>query len=63
MTLPKQVRDQLGLKAGDILLYELEGRAVRIEKAGPFDGAWHQALEHTLEEWGSPEDAEAFDGL
>jgi len=63
VTLPKAVRKTLGVTAGDRLLYEVEGNTVRIRKAEPFHGPWHDALAATLDEWNSPEDDEAFGGL
>jgi antitoxin PrlF len=63
VTLPKEVRKSLGVEAGDRLVYELEGKTVRLRKAEPFDAAWHGAIASTLAEWNSPEDDEAFSGL
>ena len=59
-TIPKEVRDQLGLEPGDTLSYEVQGRAVMVRKVERFDAAWQQAIAGTLEEWNSPEDDEAF---
>ena len=33
-TLPKEIRDKLGVHSGDTLVYELEGNSVRLRKAG-----------------------------
>ena len=63
VTVPKQVRTQLHLEPGDLLSYEVEGDEVRMRKVGRLDAAWHRALSGTLEEWNSPEDAEAFRDL
>jgi AbrB family looped-hinge helix DNA binding protein len=64
VTLPKQVREKLGLATGDELMFSLEGNAVRIQKARPIDVAWHRSLEEMLApEWNSPEDDEAFGDL
>jgi antitoxin PrlF len=63
VTLPKEVRKSLGLEAGDRLVYEVEGKTVRLRKAEPFNAAWHEAIASTLEEWNSPQDDEAFSGL
>ena len=62
-TLPKEIRDKLGVHAGDTLVYEVEGNAVRVRKAEPFDLAWHRAIPPTLAEWDSPNDHENFDDL
>ena len=62
-TLPKAIRDKLGVHPGDTLIYEVEGNAVRVRKAQPFDLAWHRAILPTLAEWDSPNDHENFDDL
>jgi antitoxin PrlF len=62
-TLPKEIRDKLGVRSGDTLVYEVEGNAVRVRKAEPFDLAWHRAIPPTLAEWDSTNDHENFDAL
>lgn len=62
-TIPREVREKLGLRPGDVLVYEIEEDAVRIRKRAPLDIEYLRALETTLEEWSSPEDAEAYDDL
>ena len=62
-TLPKEIRDKLGVHSGDTLVYEVEGNAVRVRKAEPFDPAWHRAISPTLAEWDSTNDHENFDDL
>jgi AbrB family looped-hinge helix DNA binding protein len=62
-TLPKEIRDKLGVRSGDTLIYEVEGNAVRVRKAEPFDLAWHRAISSTLAEWDSTNDHENFDDL
>ena len=64
VTLPKEVREKLGVRAGDSLVYEFDGNAVRVRKAEPFDAAWHRAVSQTLAaEWDSAYDHESFDDL
>ena len=63
VTVPKEVREKLRLKAGDTLAYELDGNTAHIRKVERFDAPWHNALSATLEEWNSPEDDEAFRDL
>jgi AbrB family looped-hinge helix DNA binding protein len=61
VTLPRQVREELGLTTGDELMFSREGNAVRIQKARPIDVAWHRSVEAMLApEWNSREDDEAF---
>jgi AbrB family looped-hinge helix DNA binding protein len=63
ITLPRKVREALGAKPGDTIIYEVEGNVVRLKRLEPFDAAFHKALSNTLSEWTSDEDAEAFDAL
>ena len=62
-TLPKEIRDKLGVHSRDTLIYEVEGNAVLVRKAEPFELAWHRAISPTLAEWDSPNDHENFDDL
>jgi bifunctional DNA-binding transcriptional regulator/antitoxin component of YhaV-PrlF toxin-antitoxin module len=63
VTLPREVRQALGARPGDTIVYELEGNVVRLKRLEPFDAAFHKALSSTLSEWISDEDDEAFDAL
>jgi antitoxin PrlF len=63
VTLPTEVREALGARPGDTIVYEVEGNVVRLKRLEPFDAAFHKALSQTLGEWASKEDEEAFDAL
>jgi antitoxin PrlF len=63
ITLPRKVREALGAKAGDMIIYEVEGDVVRLKRLEPFDAAFHHALSSTLDEWATDEDEEAFRDL
>ncbi len=63
ITLPRKVREALGAKTGDMLVYEVEGNVVRLKRLEPFDAAFHHALSSTLDEWATEEDEEAFRDL
>lgn len=63
VTIPGKVRDALGLRSGDFVAYEVRGKTAVIRKLGAFDAAFHRALTHTLDEWMSPEDEDAFNDL
>lgn len=63
ITVPKEVREAVGLEAGDHVSYEVRGEEIILRRVRPFDAAFHAALESTLEEWASAEDDEAFRDL
>lgn len=63
VTVPKAVREALGLRQGDQLSWQLEDGSVRVRAVAPLDLAYLQGLESSLSEWSSPEDEEAFRDL
>jgi AbrB family looped-hinge helix DNA binding protein len=62
-TVPKEVRQALGAKPGDTLVYRISKGRVTLARAEPLDKAYLNSLESTLSEWDSPEDAAAYDDL
>jgi AbrB family looped-hinge helix DNA binding protein len=62
-TIPHEVRQKLSLRPGDVLVYEVDRDEVRVRKQAPLDLAYLRAVQTTLSEWDSPEDAAAFDDL
>ncbi len=62
-TVPSSVRQVLGLDAGDLVAFEIEGTQVRLLRVSPLDLAFIQALEGTLPEWSSEKDDLAFGDL
>jgi len=62
-TVPKEVRQALGVSSGDTLAFEIDGDAVRVRKETPLDVGYLQSVEQTLSEWESPEDCEAYDDM
>jgi antitoxin PrlF len=63
VTVPKAVRDALGIHSGDAIAYEIDGDVIRLRRCEPFDAAFHAALSATLDEWATKEDEEAFRDL
>ena len=63
ITIPKEIRNAIGIKPGDLITYELRGETVKLRRVNPFDSLFHSAISETLEEWNSPEDEEAFNDL
>lgn len=62
-TIPKSVREKLGLKAGDTVVFKEQGGLIVFAKATKADLDYLRSLESTLSEWASPEDDEAFRDL
>lgn len=62
-TIPTDVREQLGLKSGDIIVFRLKDGAVVLEKATPLDRDFARYISATLSEWDSDEDEEAYRDL
>ena len=63
VTIPKAVRDALGLNQGDQLSWELDDGSVRVRLITPLDLAYMQGIETNLSEWASTADDEAFADL
>ena len=63
VTVPKEVREALGLRQGDQLSWELEDGSVRVRAIAPLDLAYLRSLDASLQEWSSPADEEALAGL
>ena len=63
VTIPKGVRDALGLKRGDLVSWELEGESVRLRVVSPLDLNDLRGVQAGLTEWGSDEDEVAFADL
>ncbi|MHB0964121.1 MAG: AbrB/MazE/SpoVT family DNA-binding domain-containing protein [Gemmatimonadaceae bacterium] len=63
-TIPKKVREQLALAAGDRIAFRVVRGRVVIEKMPPHDPSYLEALDNALgPEWNSPEDDEVYDDL
>jgi len=60
VTIPKEIREVLKLKPGDMIAYELQNGTVTLKRVEPFDTVFHEALSATLDEWNTLEDDEAF---
>ena len=63
VTVPKTVRDALGMRQGDTLQWDLEDGSVRVKVLKPVDRLFLEGVEANLQEWNSPEDEEAFADL
>lgn len=63
VTIPKEFREVLALRPGDLLTYDVKDGILAVRKIDPFDTLFHEALGVTLAEWDSEEDNEAFRDL
>ncbi len=63
VTVPKRVREALGVGPGDLVAYDIDNGVVHLRRIEPFDAEFHAALSQTLDEWSTAEDEEAFDDL
>ncbi len=63
VTLPKKVREAIGVMPGDAVAYDVGKGVVTLRRLEPIDLAFHAAVESTLAEWGSEEDDEAYGDL
>ena len=63
VTIPKAVRDALGLRQGDQLSWEIEEGSARVRAVSPLDLAYLQSLQAGLQEWSSTADDDAFSDL
>ena len=63
VTLPKKVREAIGVGPGDSVTYDVSEGVVTLRRLEPLDLAFHAAVESTLDEWSSREDDEAYGDL
>ena len=63
VTLPKRVREAIGVGPGDAVAYDVNKGVVTLRRLEPIDLAFHAAVESTLAEWGSKQDDEAYGDL
>ncbi len=62
-TIPRKVREFLGIKQGDTVAYDIEDGEVKLRRASPLDLAYHGAVAATLTEWNSKADDDAYRDL
>jgi antitoxin PrlF len=59
-TVPRPVREHLGVGAGDSIAFVVENDRVWVRRAEPLDREFARSLGGTLNEWLSPADEEAY---
>lgn len=63
-TVPRKIREALGVGAGDLLAWEVFGDGgARVRVLKPLDLEYLRALEETLSEWGGETDEDAYRDL
>jgi AbrB family looped-hinge helix DNA binding protein len=62
-TIPRLIREKLGLKSGDLVRFELRNGEAILSKETTLDLAFLQAVEAQMEEWSSEADEEAYGDL
>ncbi len=55
-TVPKEIRDALGIHSGDLIQYEVEGNVIKLRKLDAEENIWLKSIETTLEEWHGSDD-------
>ena len=63
LTIPKEVREQIGLHPGDLVSYDVQNGHLTVSRVDSLDKVFYDAIAPTLTEWDSPEDHEALDDL
>ena len=59
-TIPKRIRDELGLRDSDVISFEVEDDHLIVRKVTRTQDDYLQGLSATLSEWASPEDEDAW---
>lgn len=62
-TLPKKIRQSLGIRQGDLVGFELQGDRAILRRVAGSDDAYLKAVEATLGEWLTDADEDAFRDL
>ena len=63
VTVPKSIRDAIGLQPGDLLGWELDKKSIRIRLISSVDLNYLRGVEANLSEWSTDVDEAAFAGL
>ncbi|MEO6696874.1 MAG: AbrB/MazE/SpoVT family DNA-binding domain-containing protein [Gammaproteobacteria bacterium] len=58
--MPAPVREKLGIKQGDAVVFEIEDDVVTVRRATALDMAYRSSLASTLSEWESGNDERAY---
>ena len=62
-TIPKAVREKLGIEKGDYISFEIQEGGVLIKKVSSIDWEYLESVSDTLSEWSSEADEKAYHHL
>lgn len=62
-TIPQAVREKLGIRQGDRVIFEIKDNSVQIKKLSTVDWEYLESVSATLSEWSSTADEEAYRDL
>ena len=63
VTIPKGIRESLGVRPGDLIAYEVQDGGVALRPVAAMNEAFRDLLSLTLDEWDTSIDDEAFHDL
>ena len=62
-TIPKRIRDEVGLRDSDVISFEVEDDHLIVRKVTRAQDDYLHGLSRTMDEWASPEDEDAWRDL
>ena len=62
-TIPKKVRQALGLRQGDLVRFDVKGSRAVLSKVTVAEDGYLKGVEAGLSEWSSPADEDAYGDL
>lgn len=62
-TIPSPIRKILGIKAGDSVMFTVEGKHVTLKRAEKLDAGFLRLAQDSFSDWNAPEADEAFRDL
>lgn len=62
-TIPSAIRKVLGIKAGDSVMFAVEGKHVTLKRAEKLDAGFLKLAQDSFSDWNAPEADDAFRDL
>ena len=63
VTIPAEVREKLGISAGDSVVFTVDGDTVTLKRAGRLDAGFLKVATESFSDWNAPEADDAFGNL